>query len=167
MRAIAATAVAVVSILLVAAPAHATQHLISPGRNWESLDGRVRPGDHVLLMPGTHRSASFEKLRGTKERPIIIRALDPKRKTMIRADRIGLRLRQPQHVVIQDISIEGATINGITLTDEDRKGRKGEPATDVTIRNVAIRRIAGTSRSKSARSRAGQARPWTSSAAAA
>ncbi len=97
----------------------ATQHLVSPGQDWHQVAARVRPGDEIILMPGRHRPATLDRLQGARGNPITIRGLDPKRPSVIDASRYGLVLHQPQHVVIENIVITGATIAGLVVDDLD------------------------------------------------
>jgi len=123
------------------APASAMQHLIRPGDDWQLAASRLRPGDEIILMPGQHRNASIDQARGTAERPIIIRGADPTDPPIIIAQREGIRIRYASHIVIKDLCITGATINGITIGNLSNVGQDTDPANeDVIIRNVSIAR---------------------------
>jgi len=138
-----------VAVMATSAPALAVQHLISPGDNWAELAPRIRPGDELVLLPGEHRPATFDNLHGTAEHPIIIRSLNVEHPATIRADRVGLRLRRPQHVHVRNVIITGATINGIEITDElvepttrlrdDPTARKKPWPAHLRIENVTIK----------------------------
>lgn len=125
--------------LCLTAPAAATQHLVRAGSNWQQLQVRLKPGDEVILMPGRHRPATLEGLHGERNRPIVIRGLDPARPPVILAARFGIRLIDPRHVQLRDLSIRGATIHGILIegsTDaEDGQAARSGPIglTRVTI----------------------------------
>lgn len=127
----------------------ATQHLVSPGQDWQQLAARMRPGDEIILMPGRHRPATLNRLQGERDNPITIRGLDPKRPPVIAASRYGLVLHQPQHVVIENIVITGATIAGLVVDDLDPTAEPNshEPApptprkpwrANLVIRNVSV-----------------------------
>ncbi len=111
----------------------ATQHLINPGQDWQRLAADLKPGDQIILMPGHHRPATLDRLTGSRRSPIIIRGLDPKRPSIIDASRYGLVLHQPQHVMIENLTITGATISGLVIDDLDtttvRHPNEPEPAT--------------------------------------
>jgi hypothetical protein len=132
--------------MLLASSAGATQHLVRPGDDLELLDERLKPGDEIILMPGEHRPAMFESAQGTRERPIIIRSLDPANPSTIEASTYGLRLRNPRHVRISDLNIIGATIHGIFLEgdadepagDAEGKETPAAPAGDVILSRVAV-----------------------------
>ena len=101
--------------LCLTAPAAATQHLVRAGSNWQQLQRRLKPGDEIILMPGRHRPATLDGLRGERDRPIVIRGLDPARPSVIHAARFGIRLIDPRHVQLRDLSVRGATIHGILI----------------------------------------------------
>jgi len=92
-----------------------TQHLVRAGEAWENLGPRLKPGDEILLLSGRHKPAVLDNVRGTIERPIIIRSLDPKNPAIIAAKRYGIRLFGVDHVRLSDITITGATIHGLSL----------------------------------------------------
>ncbi len=127
----------------------ATQHLVSPGQDWQQLAARMRPGDEIILMPGDHLPATLDRLQGKQGNPITIRALDPKRPSVIVASRYGLVLHQPQHVVIENLIITGATIAGLVVDDLDsttaqNPTERAPPAprkpwrANLVIRNVTV-----------------------------
>jgi hypothetical protein len=131
--------------IVVAREAIATQHLVAAGEDWSLLDSRLKPGDEILLMPGTHRAVTLENARGTSDRPIVIRPADPAQPVTIEADRYGLRLLGPRHVQIADVIITGATIHGLSLEGKKTSAREaaageGESARcgSVTLRHVAV-----------------------------
>lgn len=103
--------------LIIATPASATQHLISPGDDWQKLNGKLKPGDEVILMPGKHRTAILDDLNGTVDQPIIIRGLDPKTPALIQNQRDGLRFNRPHHLVIKDITLSDCGLGGISVSD--------------------------------------------------
>ncbi len=127
----------------------ATQHLVTPGQDWQQLADRVGPGDEIILMPGFHRPATLNQLQGKQGSPITIRGLDPKRPSVIEAKRYGLVLHQPQHVVIENLIITGATICALIADDLDSTAAQylTEPVppaprkpwrADLVIRNITI-----------------------------
>lgn len=109
------------------------QHLIRPGDDWQSLESRLRPGDEIILMPGNHRAASFDRIAGSPKRPIVIRGADPANPATIEAGREGLRIKSPAHVVIRNLIVSGATVSGINL-EAPEDGAAGH----VRIENVRI-----------------------------
>ncbi len=134
------------------AAAHAgMQHLVAPGENWETLASKLQPGDEIILMPGRHKPATFEKLRGTQEAPITIHGLDAANPPEIAAARHGLLLIDPQNVVIENVRISGASIAGIALrsrgkSEADAGGGQSLNTANVRILNVQVTKIGPSGR---------------------
>lgn len=129
--------------------AEATQHLVNPGADWSDTVQRCRPGDEVVLLPGTspHRPGSIEKVHGEPDRPITIRGAAPDRPAIIQAENWGLLLRQASNVVIQDVVIHGARIAGVDLSPQEcesvgaaARRHEGERAPE-TLSGIVLRRV--------------------------
>jgi hypothetical protein len=137
------------ALLSWAPAAHGRQFLISEGEDWSSVADDAKPGDEIILMPGTHVAVKLSNLHGTDKAPITIRGLDEAHPVTIEAKRAGLELVNPQFVVVQDVVITGATINGLVIdTAPVRKPDKapGEdeadaPAAPTGPRHVTLRRV--------------------------
>ena len=121
-----------------------TQHLISPGENWQRLADRIQPGDEIILMPGRHRPAHFDRLKGEEGKPITIRGFNQENPGLIIAEREGLKISRPQHVVLQDLIVTGAALNGINIDDggiDPRRAAGAQPWTaNLIIRRVSVQR---------------------------
>ncbi len=139
-------------VLADAACAHAAQILINPGDDWEKKAARARPGDEIILLPGRHRPATFERLHGSPGSPITIRAAAKDKPTIIAATLDGLRIKDAAHIVIRDIQITGGSASGIWLAGasapsaptESADGARAQAPTrarDIYIDNVSISRI--------------------------
>lgn len=133
--------------------AHAgTQHLVAPGESWEALAERVQPGDEIILMPGRHKHAVFERLVGTKDAPITIRGLDPENPPVVQAARHGILIVDPKFIIIENVEITGASIAGIALRSlpERSPDAPAQPAAlneaYVQVRHVSITKIGPTGR---------------------
>lgn len=149
----------------IAQPAWAVQHLISPGDNWQDLAAKLRPGDEIILMPGNHKPATFEGIAGEAGKPIVIRGVDAEHPGLIVADREGLRLNRPRHVLIQDVIVTGAKLNGIVIDFPRVTTVPGESESvqesdlldgvwwraDVTLRNVTVERTGPTGQRQAVR----------------
>ena len=133
-----------------AVPAHARQYLVGPGDNWKHIAPSLRPGDEIILMPGRHKSCVLQGIQGTGKRPIVIRGLTPDKPSLIVAKAEGLRLVGVKHVIIKDVVISGARINGISVLPSLEPGatRDGPWKSHLTLQNVTIERtgpaVAGT-----------------------
>lgn len=103
-------------------PALAIQHLVRPGDDWQALGPRLRPGDEIILMPGSHRGAMFEQIMGSAKRPITIRGADPANPSTIEAGREGLRIKSASHLVIRNLTVTGASVHGISLEAAEDAG---------------------------------------------
>ncbi|MCA9285817.1 MAG: hypothetical protein KDA22_11410 [Phycisphaerales bacterium] len=148
LRPVLLAALALAFVVLCARPASATQHIVNAGEEWQFLVDQVRPGDEIILAPGRHRPANLDGLRGEADLPITIRgmAATANRPAIIVADNWGLVLRNPNHVVLQDLLITGAKFAGIVLSADD-KAAGTQDATprpnNVTLRRVMVRRTSG------------------------
>lgn len=112
--------------------AQATQHLVAPGDEWGRLAQRVRPGDEIILMPGRHRPATFDALRGTKDQRITIRGVAPDHPAVIVAEQYGLVLHRPQYVTIEHLIITDASINGLLIDDDQTAPESATSGVQVT-----------------------------------
>lgn len=132
--------VASAAIVVCSSAAAAEDHRVEPGEHWSRLAQAVKPGDQIVLLPGTHRPASFLALRGTEREPITIRGVDAEHPAEIAAEGSGLLLQSPRHLVLQDIVVTGARQNGINIDDQDGSGTIGDPwEADLTLRRVTVR----------------------------
>lgn len=137
------------------------QHLVNPGDDWSQLADQLRPGDEIILMPGVHRPAVLDDLRGTHERPIIIKSLTAEHPATINAamalpgaggaggtgsagsggGRHGLLLRRTQHVIVQDLIITGATLHGIEASGARETSEPANQGPSLTLRHVTVTHV--------------------------
>lgn len=118
--------------------AQAVQRLVRPTESLQDLEKHIKPGDVLILMPGRHRAANFSNLRGTAEKPIVIRAVDPKDPPIIEAGRYGLQFHRSQYVVLEDMVVTGATINGVLVDDAPRSTDGKRHDANLTFRRVTV-----------------------------
>jgi len=135
-------AVAACLAALFGGAASATQHLVGPGDDWSNLAPRLRPGDEVVLMPGHHKPAFFENLRGEPDKPIIIRGVGPEHPGVIVARDHGIKLTRPRFVILQDLEIIGARDNGINIDDGgvEESGDSNPWESVIRLRRINVRR---------------------------
>ncbi|MHC4991656.1 MAG: right-handed parallel beta-helix repeat-containing protein [Planctomycetota bacterium] len=107
--------VPLLALLLSTAPLSAGQRLVGPGEDWQRMVAQLAPGDELVLMPGRHKPGEIRGLLGTGPRPIVIRGLSIEQPAIIEAEAEGLHLEGVQHVVIKDLVITGARINGLSV----------------------------------------------------
>lgn len=101
--------------------------------------GRAGPGTRILLAPGTYRGGIYAGLlRGAPGRAIVIAALDPRRKPIIRGGGEGMKLADPAHIELRDLIIENTEGTGLSIDDG---GTYDTPAHHVTVRGLEIRNV--------------------------
>ncbi|RIK80479.1 MAG: hypothetical protein DCC68_10995 [Planctomycetota bacterium] len=99
----------------------------------------AKPGTTILVAAGTYRGGIAQtKLSGTKDRPIVVAAADPKSPPVFEGGGSGLHLSSPQHVELRDLVCDGASGNGLNVDDS---GSTDTPAEHLLLRNVVVRNI--------------------------
>lgn len=97
------------------------------------------PGTTILVAAGTYRGGiAPAKLSGTKDRPIVVAAADPKSPPVFEGGGSGLHLSSPQHLELRDLVFDGASGNGLNVDDS---GSTDTPAQHLRLRNVVVRNI--------------------------
>ena len=95
---------------------------------------RARPGDTVRIEPGEYVGGlTVIDLHGTAAQPIAISG-DPRHAVLFKGGS-GLHFVRPQHVVIEHITVEGASGNGINIDDG---GDMDQSAHHVTLFSVVV-----------------------------
>lgn len=96
----------------------------------------AKPGTAILLEPGTYQGGiGLANLHGTAERPIVIRARDPKNPPKITGGGSALQLSEISYVEIRDLVIEKPDHNGLNIDDG---GTYDSPSHHVTIANLVV-----------------------------
>jgi hypothetical protein len=100
-----------------AAPAVATQYLLDAATSPETVADKLQPGDEIVLMPGEHLAFKLKNVAGTREKPIIIRGLDPQQPGPIRAQKsfFGIHLVDCSWIEVKDVVVFGAQYVGILV----------------------------------------------------
>ncbi len=80
----------------------ARQFLVQPGQNWGHLVAELKPGDELVFPAGFHVPQQVEGLRGTDERPIVLRSRDGIPAAVACAE-IGWRFDRCSHLVIENM----------------------------------------------------------------
>ncbi|MCA9185261.1 MAG: hypothetical protein R3E01_18905 [Pirellulaceae bacterium] len=93
-------------------------------------------GDAILLAPGTYGGGLFRSDLSN----VLIASEDPGNRAVIQGGTNALQLSDATNVTISDLILEGQTGNGLNIDDG---GSFASPSTNVTIRNVLVRQIAG------------------------
>ncbi len=94
-------------------------------------------GDTILLQPGTYTGGLYrENLTG-----VTMRSVNPENRAIISGGNTNLQLSDAQDVTIEDLIFEDGVFNGLNLDDG---GTFATPATNITIRNIVVRRAGNT-----------------------
>jgi hypothetical protein len=97
------------------------------------------PGTRILIAPGEYRGGlTFAELRGAKDRPIVLAALDPENPPIFIGGASGMRLTRPSHVQLQHLIFREATGNGLNIDDG---GNADSPAHHIALRHLQVRDI--------------------------
>ncbi|MGD9126026.1 MAG: right-handed parallel beta-helix repeat-containing protein, partial [Planctomycetia bacterium] len=125
------------------AVARAAVYRLTPQDDWFAVlhGDHLKPGDEVLLGPGEYRDRRRLVVghRGTKQRPIVIRATQNGKATLHRPDdrQNTINIEGAQHLVLRGIEITGGS-TGIRLKKTDRHACKF-----VTIQDMHIHHVGG------------------------
>ncbi|MEZ6064934.1 MAG: hypothetical protein R3B90_04335 [Planctomycetaceae bacterium] len=110
--------------------------------NREELIAAVRaavPGTTVRLSSGEYAGGlSFDGLRGTRARPIVIEARDAARPPEIVGGGSGIHLRAPAYVQLRGLVLRNASGNGLNIDDG---GNAGEPARGIHLSGIQVRDV--------------------------
>ncbi len=97
---------------------------------------RAKPGARSLLAPGEYPGGFyFPRLQGRPDKPIVIAAADPKNPPVIKGRVEGMHLTDAAHVELRDLTLTGATGNGLNIDDG---GSYDTPSHHVLLRGLKI-----------------------------
>lgn len=103
---------------------------------FRSATAAARPGSRIRVAPGTYDGGShLSELKGEKDRPIVIEALDPKSPPLFRGGANGLQLTDPSWVELRHLSFSGQTGNGLNIDDG---GTMETPAHDLVLDGIIV-----------------------------
>lgn len=125
-------------LLIAAAHAAATEHIVRPGEPWSDLGAKLKPGDRVLLAPGSHVPAAFERVSGTPEQPIVIRPVEDGKLVEIEPKREALKFTDCAHIRVERLSVKNARRAGI-LIESTRPGA----SRDISVADVLVTGVSG------------------------
>lgn len=96
----------------------------------------AKPGTKILLSPGDYPGGfHFSGLHGTPEKPIVIGASDPKNPPRLVGGSNGMQLSSVSYLELRDITVKGATGNGLNIDDGSTLTK---PSHHLTLRNVHV-----------------------------
>ena len=122
--------------LLLSLPLHAaTWHASDTTEIRKALAG-VRPGDTILINPGTYSGViHIENLAGSNTAPITIRGTDPQSPPTFQSGNEGLHLTDCQYLKLQHLHFTGFADNGINIDDG---GSFDTPSHHLILEDLAI-----------------------------
>lgn len=94
-------------------------------------------GDNILLQPGTYAGGIFRANLSN----VTVRSIDPANRAIIQGGNTNLQLADSNNVTIQDLIFQDGILNGLNFDDG---GTFSTPATNLTLRNIVVRRAGST-----------------------
>ncbi|MFM2164524.1 MAG: hypothetical protein RL325_961 [Planctomycetota bacterium] len=128
------------AIALMAPAARAETYEVKPGEDWSALSPKLKPGDEVVLLEGTHVAAAFEGLAGEPGKPIVFRSKDIRSLVQITPDREGVKLVDCRHIRLERFAIRNARRAGIVV-----EGTEPGRSSDIAVRDVYVLGTSGLS----------------------
>ena len=128
------------AIALMAAAARAETYEVKPGEDWSALSPKLKAGDEVVLLEGTHVAAAFEGLAGEPGKPIVFRSKDIRSLVQIAPDREGVKLVDCRHIRLERLAIRNARRAGIVV-----EGTEPGRSSDIAVRDVYVLGTSGLS----------------------
>ena len=129
----------VATLLAVASMLTAQEMTVSTRDDLVRAAQNAKPGTRILIAPGTYRGGlSFNKLRGEKDKPIVVAAADPKRPPVFKGGASCFHLTDPVYVEIHNLVLSEATSSGLNIDDG---GSYDSPAHHVVLRGLTIHDI--------------------------
>lgn len=126
-------------ILTFASNASAEEATVSTRDELVQAAQNAEPGTRILIAPGTYRGGlSFNKLRGEKEKPIVLAAADPKRPPIFKGGASCFHLADPAYIELHNLVLIEATGNALNIDDGSSYD---SPAHHVVLRGLTIRDI--------------------------
>lgn len=99
----------------------------------------AKPGTRILIASGEYSGGlTFDGLRGTEAKPIILEARNADRPPVISGGGSGIHLRRPAHVQLRGLVLKGATGNGLNIDDG---GTPGESAHHILLDDLQVRDV--------------------------
>ncbi len=110
-----------------------------PYRTLNKATEQAEAGTQILLLPGEYPTGNrIVRLQGSEEKPIRIAGYSQEERARFLGGNQAMHLVEPRYVVLENISVEGASMNGLNLDDG---GDYDTPAEHVILRGITIRHI--------------------------
>jgi len=143
IRLVAFFFLALVALIAGAPPASGGQvrHVASAQALQEALS-TARGGDVILLAPGEYRGYfAANNLHGSEQQPTVIGAADPARPPLLRGLKECLHVSRASHLIVRDLRLEGATVNGLNIDDGDDADPADSASRYIVVENVTVRDV--------------------------
>ncbi|MFK5921867.1 MAG: right-handed parallel beta-helix repeat-containing protein [Verrucomicrobiota bacterium] len=125
-----------------ASPALAELISVHDSKSLVSATSRAQPGDIISLAAGHYGNGiSISKLNGSKDKPIIISAADPKNPPLFEGGKVALHLSSCNYLTLSHLVISGCQTNGINADDG---GLLDTPSLGLVFKNITIKNIGPT-----------------------
>ena len=125
-------------LLLGATSASAADRAVLVGHD-ASLRAALRsaqPGTHIRIAPGRYRPGVWvEKLRGTRQQPILIEGADEKNPPMFEGGAEAWHLSDCAYLTLRNIAVRKQTGNGINIDDG---GTFDTPSHHITLEKIHV-----------------------------
>lgn len=105
-------------VVLACTPLDAADHRADSVQSLGAALRRARPGDRVLVAPGTYRAAASNRktfyagdIKGAEGKPITITAADPQRPPVFEGGSENFQLSNCRYIIVDRIHTRAATVN--------------------------------------------------------
>jgi hypothetical protein len=99
----------------------------------------IQPGDSILIEPGEYRGYfALSNHRATADQPTEIAAANPDKPPVLRGTSECLHLTNVSHLVLRDLVLTGARVNGLNIDDG---GDYASPSDHVVLDGLTVREI--------------------------
>lgn len=112
----------------------ARQYLVQPGQTWQHIVPELKPGDEVIFPAGFHVPQVIEGLKGTRERPIILRSRD-RVPAAVACEGEGWVFRRPEHVIVENILFLNPAGAAIVIDGRDAGAAGADTGADADTAN--------------------------------
>jgi len=127
---------AVLAGAMLAIPVSAQQITVRDSNGLNAAIRRLKPGDQLLLAPGTYQPGIYIKgLAGAAGKPIVIRGSDPDKPPLFNGGGQAFHLSDCVYVTLRDIVVRGCRTNGINVDDG---GSLDTPAHHIILEHITI-----------------------------
>ncbi len=132
-------AATVIPLLFWTAPVLGDEITVRDTGELRSELARAKPGTSILLAPGRYGPGiQLRKLQGTKDKPIVIAAVDERDPPVFAGGSLGFHFAGCSYVTLRNVKVSGCTGNGINADDG---GTAEEPSQGMVFENITIEDI--------------------------